>query len=198
MLPNSAKSKQVDNALRNDFPPGGTSPLHAALTEPSSRGRDVRAYAERLAARPAVAEIDPPRVVGRDTWLISVVPASGAKPTLDLVRAVRAGPPGPGLGPLRVAGESARFVDQRAGLADRLPFAVAVLAITTLVILFAMTGSVVLPIKALVMNVLGLSAAFGLLVFVFRTVAWRACSTTRARAAWRSPSRSCCWRSRSA
>jgi uncharacterized membrane protein YdfJ with MMPL/SSD domain len=170
VLPDSAEAKQVDSALRNDFPPGGTSPLHVALTAPSSRGRDVRAYADRLAARPDVAEVNAPRVVGRDTWLISVTPAAGAlqQPTLDLVRAVRAEPPGPGLGPLRVAGESARFVDQRAGLADRLPYAVAVLAITTLVLLFVMTGSVVLPIKALVMNVLGLSAAFGLLVFVFQ------------------------------
>ena len=69
---------------------------------------------------------------------------------------------------MRVAGESARFVDQRAGLADRLPLAIAVLAITTLLILFVMTGSVVLPFKALLMNVLGISAAFGLLVLVFQ------------------------------
>ena len=69
---------------------------------------------------------------------------------------------------MRVAGESARFVDQRAGLADRLPLALAVLAITTLLILFVMTGSVVLPFKALLMNVLGISAAFGVLVLVFQ------------------------------
>jgi uncharacterized membrane protein YdfJ with MMPL/SSD domain len=67
-----------------------------------------------------------------------------------------------------VAGNSARFVHQRAGLVDRLPLAIAFLAITTFVILFLMTGSVVLPFKALVMNVLGLSATFGLLVLVFQ------------------------------
>ena len=69
---------------------------------------------------------------------------------------------------MRVAGESARFVDQRAGLGDRLPLALAVLAITTLLILFVMTGSVVLPFKALLMNVLGISAAFGVLVLIFQ------------------------------
>jgi uncharacterized membrane protein YdfJ with MMPL/SSD domain len=67
-----------------------------------------------------------------------------------------------------VAGNSARFADQRAGLVDRLPLAIAFLAITTFVILFLMTGSVVLPFTALVMNVLGLSATFGLLVLVFQ------------------------------
>ncbi|MDQ3721722.1 MAG: MMPL family transporter, partial [Actinomycetota bacterium] len=85
-----------------------------------------------------------------------------------LVRAVRAGPGVGGIESVRVAGESARFVDQRAGLAQRLPLAIAVLAITTLLILFAMTGSVVLPFKALLMNMLGISAAFGVLVLVFQ------------------------------
>ncbi|MGH2919722.1 MAG: MMPL family transporter, partial [Solirubrobacteraceae bacterium] len=101
------------------------------------------------------------------TWLVEVVPALPAldKRALDLVRAVRAGP---APGEVMVAGESARFVDQRAGLADRLPLAIGILALTTLMLLFVMTGSVVLPIKALVMNLLGLSAAFGVLVFIFQ------------------------------
>ena len=127
----------------------------------------MRAYARRLAARDGVAAVDPPRFVGNGTWLVSVVPAARAlkEPALDLVHAVRAGP---APGPVRVAGESARFVDQRAGLATACRWRSRCLAITTFVILFVMTGSVVLPVKALVMNVLGLSAAFGLLVFVFQ------------------------------
>jgi RND superfamily putative drug exporter len=67
-----------------------------------------------------------------------------------------------------VAGESARFVDQLSSLGGRLPLALALLAVTTLLILFAMTASVVLPLKALVMNALGISAAFGLLVLIFQ------------------------------
>ena len=167
VLPDSSEPKQVDTALRTQFPPGRSSPLHIALTAPAAAAADVRAYAARLAAREHVAGVDPPRRLDDSTWLVSVVPAAGPleRPALDLVRAVRAGP---APGEVRVSGESARFVDQRAGLADRLPAAIAVLAITTLVILFIMTGSVVLPIKALLMNVLGLSAAFGLLVFVFQ------------------------------
>ena len=167
VLPDSSQAKQVDTALRTEFAPGRSSPLHVALTAPRSSARDVRAYAQRLEARADVAEVDPPRLVAGDTWLLTVAPTAGAlqKPALDLVRAVRGGP---APGPVQVSGESARFVDQRAGLADRLPLALAFLAITTLVILFAMTGSVVLPLKALLMNVLGLSAAFGLLVFIFQ------------------------------
>ena len=170
VLPDRSEAKQVDTALRTQFPPGRSSPLHVSLAAPPGSAPQIRAYAARLAQRDDVAEVDPPRFLGDGTWLLSVVPASGAleKPALDLVRAVRAGPGVPAIGPVRVSGESARFVDQHAGLADRLPLALAVLAGTTLLILFAMTGSVVLPLKALLMNVLGLSAAFGLLVFVFQ------------------------------
>jgi RND superfamily putative drug exporter len=61
-----------------------------------------------------------------------------------------------------------QVLDQQTSLADSLPLALAILATTTLVILFLMTGSVVLPVKALLMNLLTLSAAFGLLVLIFQ------------------------------
>jgi putative drug exporter of the RND superfamily len=167
VLPDSAEPKQVDTALRTQFPPGRANALHVAVDAPRSSASELRAYAARLAELPAVASVDPPRRVDAGTWLVEVVPQVPAldKRALDLVRAVRAGP---APGAVHVAGESARFVDQRAGLGHRLPLAVAILAITTLVILFVMTGSVVLPIKSLIMNVLGLSAAFGVLVFIFQ------------------------------
>ena len=66
------------------------------------------------------------------------------------------------------AAQTAAFLDQQTALRDSLPLALAILAATTLVILFLMTGSVVLPVKALVMNLLTLSAAFGLLVLIFQ------------------------------
>ncbi|MDP1850724.1 MAG: MMPL family transporter [Solirubrobacteraceae bacterium] len=167
VLPDSAVPKQVDTALRTEFPPGRASPLHVAVDAPRGSGGELRAYAQRLQGLNGVAAVEPPRFVGDETWLVSVAPEGSAldQRAVDLVRAVR---DGPAPGEVRVAGESARFVDQRAGLADRLPLALAVLAITTLLILFAMTGSVVLPFKALLMNVLGISAAFGVLVLVFQ------------------------------
>ena len=70
--------------------------------------------------------------------------------------------------PVRVTGQSAALVDQHATLAAGIPPALAILALTTAVLLFAMTGSVVLPLKSLVMNLLTLSAAFGLLVLIFQ------------------------------
>ena len=67
-----------------------------------------------------------------------------------------------------VGGQTAGFLDQQASLRAHLPAALAILATTTLIILFFMTRSVVLPVKALVMNLLSLCAAFGLMVVVFQ------------------------------
>jgi uncharacterized membrane protein YdfJ with MMPL/SSD domain len=83
----------------------------------------------------------------------------------DLVLAIRDVP-----APFAVAvtGDAARFIDQQAALAAWLPLALGLLAMTTFAILFLMTGSVVLPLKALLMILLTLSATFGILVLVFQ------------------------------
>jgi RND superfamily putative drug exporter len=167
VLPAGSSAKVVDTALRTEFPPGPTSPLQVAVSAPRSSRAEVARYVGRLARLDGAAAADGPRYAGQRTWLIQVTPKTPAlkQPALDLVEGVR---DGPAPGPVAVAGESARFVDQLSSLGGRLPLALALLGITTLLILFAMTGSVVLPLKALVMNVLGISAAFGLLVLIFQ------------------------------
>ena len=99
--------------------------------------------------------------------------------------------------PVQVGGETAAFVDQQTSLGDSLPLALAILATTTLVILFLMTGSVVLPVKALIMNLLTLSAAFGLLVLIFQDGRLEGLLAYESQGRWRRRSRSCCSASRS-
>jgi RND superfamily putative drug exporter len=67
-----------------------------------------------------------------------------------------------------VGGASADFVDFQSSLVRHLPLSVGIVVLATLVILFLMTGSVVLPIKSLIMNLLNLSAVFGILVLLFQ------------------------------
>jgi RND superfamily putative drug exporter len=67
-----------------------------------------------------------------------------------------------------VTGAAAHFVDFQSSLEHYAPIALAIVVVTTLVILFLMTGSVILPIKSLVMNVLNLTAVFGILVLIFQ------------------------------
>ncbi len=164
VLPSDRSARVVDTALTTEFPPSRTSPIYIA-----ARGGDraeIERYAQRLGALPGV--VGAPRVQQADgLYRIDLVARGRAldEQAKELVRDVRAvdAPV-----PVRVGGQTAGFLDQQKALSDSLPIALAILATTTLVILFLMTGSVILPMKALVMNLLTLSAAFGLLVLIFQ------------------------------
>ena len=69
---------------------------------------------------------------------------------------------------VEVSGQSAQLVDTKASLFGRLPLALAIIAIVTFLVLFLQFGSVVIPIKALILNLLSLTATFGAMVFVFQ------------------------------
>jgi uncharacterized membrane protein YdfJ with MMPL/SSD domain len=161
VLPPDKSAKVVDEALRTEFPPTETSPVYIAV---QSRDRAaVEAYAKRLPAPVAPAHSTPTRRGFRVDVLAPGPPlGERAKAVVEATRAIDA--------PFEVAvgGQTAAFLDQQKSLRAHLPIGLGILATTTLVILFLMTGSVVLPIKALVMNLLTLSAAFGLLVLVFQ------------------------------
>lgn len=87
--------------------------------------------------------------------------------TQDAVREVRANG-APNSADLYVSGNTARFIDQKASLWEHTPLVVAVVALTTFILLFLLTGSVILPLKTLLMNTLTLSASLGLLVLAFQ------------------------------
>ncbi len=69
---------------------------------------------------------------------------------------------------VEVTGTTAHFIDTQASLSAHIPIVLAIVAIATFLVLFLFTGSVVLPLKALVMNVLTISAVFGILVLIFQ------------------------------
>jgi uncharacterized membrane protein YdfJ with MMPL/SSD domain len=164
VLPRDKSARVVQDALDSEFPPGRTAPIYVVAQTDDARA--VRAYAQRLANVPDVAAASQPMRAG-DAWRIDVVgaPHGLSAAAKQLVRDVRAVP---ARFQHRVGGGAAGFLDQQQALRDALPIALLLLCTTTLAILFVMTGSVVLPVKALLMNLLTLSAAFGLLVLIFQ------------------------------
>jgi len=85
----------------------------------------------------------------------------------DAVRAIRDLPP-PGASAVLVSGNTAGFVDQKQSLIEHAPLVVGLIALTTLVLLFLLTGSLLLPLKTLLMNSLTLAATLGVLVVAFQ------------------------------
>ncbi len=104
-----------------------------------------------------------------DVTLVSAVLSSHhlSDEALDATKEIQGIRPTGGL-ETRVGGSSAEFLDSRDAIQDRLPFALAFIALVTFGVLFLAFGSIVVPIKALAMNVLSLGAAFGALVWVFQ------------------------------
>ncbi len=165
VLPGNTTARQVSDALERDFPRAQTEPIYAVVESPHAG--PARAFARDAARLPDAETVTPPRQAAHGVWIVNVF--SRADPlthrSQDLVRDLRQVDPG---SRAEVAGFTANFVDLKGSLVDHMPVALGIIVIATMVVLFLMTGSVILPLKALVMNVLTLSAAFGILVFVFQ------------------------------
>ncbi len=166
VLPTERSARVVDDALETEFPRGPTAPI-IVLAGAGERGRAAATgYARDLSELDGVASVGRPEQAG-GYWRIDVVPSGDAlsASAKRLVNDIRGSPPP---FPVQVTGGTAGFLDQQSSLGDSLPLGLILLCTSTLVILFLMTGSVVLPVKALIMNLLTLSAAFGLLVLIFQ------------------------------
>ncbi len=103
--------------------------------------------------------------VGYANFALAGPALSGA--SQDSVHAIRSLHP-PAAGTVLVSGNTAGFIDQKQSLIDHAPLVVAIVAFTTLLLLFLLTGSVLLPIKTLLMNTLTLGATLGILVLAFQ------------------------------
>ncbi len=167
VLPTSQSARIVSDTLAREFPRVESSPMTVVVSAPASARPQVAAYAARVRVVPGVITVGTPMSRGPGTWQVDAnVRGLGIEPTaqraVDATRALSAP------FPVAVGGEAASFHDQQAAIAASLPLALAILVVSTLVVLWLMTGSVILPIKALLMNALTVGAATGLLVLVFQ------------------------------
>ncbi len=162
VLPEEASAHQVDDVLRADFPPFRDSPVQLAVAGGADEARQVAAAASGL---PSAADVAEPRPLEGDVSVVEVVSASAplTSQSQDLVDELRQIP-----GDALVTGFTADYVDLQESLMEHLPLVLAIVAVVTFVVLFLFTGSVILPLKQILMNFLGLSAVFGLMVLIFQ------------------------------
>ncbi len=182
VLPASASSHQVGNVLRDDFDQNSANALTIALPNVGDASRaQLSAYAARLSLVKGARGVVSPEgtfvsgtredklstpVVGTSTYFTlenNVNPNSSAGQ--HLVSTAREVPaPAEAL----VTGPAARNLDSLNALGGTLPLALGLIALSTLVVLFAFTRSVLIPFKALGLNLLSLSATFGAMVWIFQ------------------------------
>ncbi|MDX1659755.1 MAG: MMPL family transporter [Nitriliruptorales bacterium] len=191
VLPPSAQSRQVGDVIREDFTSaeaGALSVIATSIGDPSSEANTaaIDAYATELSRVDGAARVDALtgtyiggfRVLGPSDFsqrfataggtYLSVVPSvepisTEGEALVAEVRAVDAP-----FEEVVVGGAPAQLVDGKEGMIDQLPLAIGLIAVITFVVLFLQFGSVLVPVKAIVLNLLSLSATFGAMVWVFQ------------------------------
>src|SRR5690242_1209311 len=172
-LPASAQPRAVAEALASDFPVNATTPIEAVV----KFAGPVAAPAQRAALAGYLTRLNhvPGVIAGHVTGAAGDVARVDLRYAADsqsaaaraLVARVRAVPP-PAGARVYVGGATAQLVDELASLGHTLPWMALVVVLATFVLLFLAFGSVVLPVKAIVMNALSLTATFGAIVWIFQ------------------------------
>jgi uncharacterized membrane protein YdfJ with MMPL/SSD domain len=167
VLPKSAEARVAYERINAEFPPFHETPI--VISFAGSDAGAAHAFADEVGRVEGVAEVLPPRRLAGDVYAIEAISTNpfASDASQETVKAIR-NLPTPASATALVGGGTADFVDLQGSIASHLPIALAIIVVTTLVVLFLMTGSVVLPIKSLLMNALNLSAVFGLLVLIFQ------------------------------
>jgi len=184
VLPATTQSRAVGDVLREDFTGNSATALNVVTGGPVGRTA-LTAYAARLSGLAGVARVEAsvatfvhgkavpdsaaPALARPTAQRLSVVSSADPRSNAakDLVRTVR-GLPGPDGARVYVGGQTAELIDTTHAIGARLPLAGLLIGLTTFLVLFLFTGSVVQPIRALVLNAITLAATGGLLVWLFQ------------------------------
>lgn len=167
VIPLDQSARTVADTIDRDFGGSGNSPVTIAVRAGVDDAAAVATFADDVQSLDGVTGVAPPRSLDGRTWQIDVAAAGepDGEVAQQLVTEIRDLD-----SPLqtKVAGPAADFVDQQDAIGSRLPLALGLLVGLTLIVLWLMTGSVILPIKAVIMNVLTVGAALGVLTFVYQ------------------------------
>jgi RND superfamily putative drug exporter len=165
MLPASNKAA-IATALQDVRFPGHTgTPIEIVIFDGADKSTEIATYAREVATVSGVIAVAEPEIIGQDVRLVayqSMLPRTPeAQSLIHAIRDINA-PQG-----TLVGGVAADYTDSQDGISSTLPWALGWIALSVLVLIFIFTGSIILPIKAVLLNVLSLAATMGVLTWVF-------------------------------
>ena len=165
VLPKDDRAYIASQFVTNNFPGQESNPIEIIFPNGASQSLDVANFAEKLKNTKEIIRVGLPMTKGNVVRLIAVHSMPPRTPEAeDLIHRVRAIPSPPGT---LIGGVAADYADSQGGIESKLAWVVGWIAITVLLLLFAFTGSVILPIKAVLLNFMSLAATLGLLTSIF-------------------------------
>src|SRR5581483_929128 len=165
-LPPHLEAARTYERLGQEFTSASSEPIHLVVHAPANAAAPMQRLAHEVTADHGVRSAGRPRYRGGGIWILDAIPAapplsSAAQATVKRLDRLAA--------PLRpvATGATANFISESDSYGSHLPLALAIVAATTLLLLWALTGSVTLPLTAALLNAATLLAAFGANVWIF-------------------------------
>ena len=165
MLPATNKAA-IATALQAERFAGRTGePIEIIIKGGSSKTEEIATYISKLQVEPGVVAVVPPEIYGSDVRIIAYHSMLPRTPEAqELIHSIR------DLSSVEqtlVGGVAADYTDSQDAISQTLPWAFGWIALSVLILIFIFTGSIILPIKAVILNVLSLAATMGVLTWVF-------------------------------
>jgi len=165
VLPASSQTAIASAMAIADFPGQEANPVEVIIPNGMGKQAEIAAYAEQIAKVPGIIRVSPVQIAGNAVRFSAVHSMSPrTNEAQAMIEAIRKLPAPAGT---LVGGVAADYTDTQGGIAKTLPWALGWIAIGVLILLFMFTGSIILPIKAVLLNVLSLGAMMGALTWIF-------------------------------
>ncbi len=165
VLPASNKAAIATQVGLEKFPGQQANPIEIVIPNGTSKMVEINSFASDLANVPGVVAVGAPETAGTDIRIAAIHSMGARSPEAEkMIKEIRALTVPEGT---LVGGVAADYADSQIGIAKKLPLALLWIALGTLLLLFMFTGSIILPIKAVILNLLSLSATLGVLTWIF-------------------------------
>lgn len=165
VLPASNPAANASRLISERFPGQEGNPIEIIVPNGATMGTQINQYTTEIAQVPGIVRIGDSQVSGNDVRVTAIHSMGPRTPAAEVlikeIRKIRA-PEGTLIG-----GVAADYADTQIGIAKTMPWALLWIAIGVLILLFVFTGSIILPIKAIILNILSLGATLGLITWIF-------------------------------
>ena len=165
VLPKNDRAYIADEFVTNNFAGEEGTPVQILWKDGASKIEDIKSFASRVSKINGVARVDQPQIIGQSVLINAIHSSPARSPEAQgVVEEIRSLPHPDGM---LVGGFAADFTDTQQGISSSVPTVLLWISLMVLILLFLFTGSILLPIKALLLNGVSLAATVGLLTLIF-------------------------------
>ena len=165
VLPKSDRAYISSQFIAEQFPGEEGNPIEIIFPNGANQSEEITSFLKSVSNTPGIVRVDSPEVKGNSVRVAAIHSVKPRTPAgQELINTLREIPAPEGT---LIGGAAADYTDTQAAIANRLPVVLAWIIVSILLLLFAFTGSLLLPIKAVLLNFLSLAATIGALTWVF-------------------------------